>query len=120
MHDAVALAVKAGADGYLSPTEITDELALSDAAWKKAVDEKTPSHEVAAAIYKPLQEKDASKAVAAQFCAYLLATGKYGSGSALLASLPDYLKAALLYVTQDRVAATSGHGAATTPVGGVA
>lgn len=105
MHDAVALSVKAGDDGYLSAAEIEAELKLATDRWDKYTTSKTASHLIAADIYKPLSEKDASKAVTAQFCAYLLKTGKYGEGKALQDSLPAYLKRALLYVTSDRLTA---------------
>ncbi|MBX4145729.1 hypothetical protein DD788_32275, partial [Ralstonia pickettii] len=61
------------------------------------------AHEIAANVYRPLQMKQASKAVAAQFCAHLLKTGNYGSGPSLLAALPTYLQNALRYVTADIV-----------------
>lgn len=103
MHDAVALAVKAGDDGYLTSAEIEAELKLAADKWDEYTAGKTAPHLVAADVYKPLSEKDASKAVTAQFCAHLLKTGKYGQGKALLESLPAYLKKALQYVTSDRL-----------------
>ncbi|MCW0131871.1 ATP-dependent nuclease [Burkholderia pseudomallei] len=102
MHDAVALAVKAGDDGYLSEVEIKAELESAGKTWAGYLSSKTPAATIAANVYKPLFEKDASKAVTAQFCAYLLRTGEYGDGDALLDSLPAYLKEALLYVTRHR------------------
>lgn len=113
MHDAVSLSVRAGDDGYLSEAEIDTELKLAADRWDTYTTSKTASHLIAADIYKPLSEKDASKAVTAQFCAHLLKTGKYGEGEALLDLLPAYLKKALLYVTRDRLTTAPP----TTPMG---
>ncbi|MDO5942498.1 ATP-dependent nuclease [Burkholderia cepacia] len=103
LHDAVALAKKAGDDGFLTQTEIDAELASAKAVWDGYVKDGKAAHEIAANVYRPLQMKQASKAVAAQFCAHLLKTGNYGSGPSLLAALPTYLQNALRYVTADIV-----------------
>ena len=54
---------------------------------------------LAALIYEPLQRKQASKAVAAQYAAYFLETGQFGAGAALFAKLPLYLRSALTHLT---------------------
>lgn len=56
--------------------------------------------DLAAVIYQPLYEKDASKAVTAEYAAKLIRSGQYGVGQALLDALPPYLKAALRHLTQ--------------------
>lgn len=54
---------------------------------------------LAAIIYQPLVEKDASKAVAAQYASYLVATGQYGKGEELFNRLPPYVRRALTHVS---------------------
>lgn len=69
--------------------------------------------ELAAIIYKPLQEKEASKAIAAQYAAHLVCTGRYGTGDDLFMALPPYLQAALSHLTIAPTAkptATGKHG----------
>ena len=56
--------------------------------------------DLAAVIYQPLYEKDASKAVTAEYAAKLIRSGQYGVGQALLDALPPYLKAALRHLTR--------------------
>ena len=53
---------------------------------------------LASVIYQPLKEKDASKAVAAQYAAHLVATGHFGKGE-LFARLPPYVQRALAHLT---------------------
>jgi putative ATP-dependent endonuclease of OLD family len=101
LHDAVTLAKKAGDDGFLTQTEIDAELASAKVVWDSYIEDAKTADEIAANVYKPLQMKQASKAIAAQFCAHLLKTGQYGSGPSLLAELPTYLQNALRYVTTD-------------------
>jgi len=54
---------------------------------------------LASVIYQPLKEKDASKAVAAQYAAHLVATGHFGKGEELFARLPPYVQRALAHLT---------------------
>lgn len=54
---------------------------------------------LASIIYQPLKEKDASKAVTAQYAAHLVATGQYGKGEELFNRLPPYLRRALAHLT---------------------
>lgn len=100
MFTAIALAAKAKAKGE-ALTEADEEDAVERArqAWEQAL-AKTPEPEaLALSIYRPLVEKKASKAVAAQYAAHLLASGKYGSGESLFDKLPPYLQRALKHVT---------------------
>jgi len=55
--------------------------------------------ELASVIYQPLQEKDASKSVTAQYAAHLVATGRCGKGEELFGRLPPYLQRALTHLT---------------------
>lgn len=59
----------------------------------------------ASIIYQPLQEKQASKAVAAQYAAHLVATGQYGQGEELFKRLPPYVQRALAHLTGKGAAA---------------
>lgn len=82
-------------------TEADEKAVLADAnaAWPKLnAKHKTPET-LATEIYQPLYEKDASKAVTAQYAAKLLRTGKYGSGDAIINALPPYLASALRHLT---------------------
>lgn len=90
-----------------------DEKAVAEsarAAWPGLKAKHPDPTELAAVIYQPLYEKDASKAVTAEYAAKLIRTGQYGVGQALLDSLPPYLKAALRHLTQtsDPAAAAAG------------
>jgi putative ATP-dependent endonuclease of OLD family len=82
-------------------TEEDEALVLkgATAAWPVLKAKHAAAESLAAAIYQPLHEKAASKAVVAQFAAKLLRSGKHGVGQALLDSLPPYLKAALRHLT---------------------
>lgn len=59
----------------------------------------------ASLIYQPLHEKEASKAVAAQYAAHLVATGQYGQGEDLFKRLPPYVQRALAHLTGKGAAA---------------
>ncbi|MBI5277799.1 MAG: AAA family ATPase [Burkholderiales bacterium] len=74
-------------------------LASAQAAWPGLKAKHPVATELAAVIYQPLYEKDASKAVTAQYAAKLIRTGNYGTGDALLQALPLYLKHALRHLT---------------------
>lgn len=55
---------------------------------------------LAALIYRPLHEKEASKAVAAQYATHLVSTtDHYGVGDALFKSFPPYLQTAFTHLT---------------------
>lgn len=70
------------------------------AAWPVLKAKHPDPTALAAVIYQPLYEKDASKAVTAEYAAKLIRTGQYGVGQVLLDALPPYLKAALRHLTQ--------------------
>ncbi len=55
--------------------------------------------QLASIIYRPLYEKEASKAITAQYAAHLLSTGDYGAGDELFNRLPPYLQRALDHLT---------------------
>lgn len=100
MFKAIQLAVKAETKGERLDEE--DELAaLTDAdnEWAALVEMQMGPEHLAAHIYKPLAKGEASKAVAAQYAAYLLGTGHYGTGAALFDKLPPYLRTALNWLT---------------------
>lgn len=100
MFKAIQLAVKAETKGERLDEE-AELAALADAEneWEALVEAKMESEVLAAYIYKPLAKGKASKAVAAQYAAYLLATGHYGTGAALFDKLPPYLRTALNWLT---------------------
>lgn len=100
MFKAIALAKAAQAKG-----ELLDEAAelaaqtKADEDWKVLEGAAHPQDKLAAIIYRPLQQKEASKAVAAQYAAHLLAPKLFGEGEALFEKLPPYLQAALEHLT---------------------
>lgn len=116
MHMAISLAVKAKSrDERLAETDETATLAEAELSWTSLEGSGHTEEELAAIIYKPLQEKDASKAIAAQYAAQLVCTGKYGTGEDLFKALPPYLQAALSHLTiapAAKPAATTGPGGA--------
>lgn len=100
MHHAISLAVKAKSrDERLDEKDEVDTLAQAKVSWATLSAAGHTPDELAAIIYRPLQMKDASKAIAAQYAAHLICTGAYGKGSALFAKLPPYLQAALDHLT---------------------
>ena len=100
MYLAISLAVKAKSrDERLDEEDEKKTLAAAETNWTKLESSGHDADTLAAIIYKPLQEKDASKAIAAQYAAYLVSTGKYGSGDDLFIKLPPYLQAALSHLT---------------------
>lgn len=116
MHVAISLAVKAKSrDERLEEADETVTLAEAELSWASLESAGHTKEALAAIIYKPLQEKDASKAIAAQYAAHLVCTGKYGRGEDLFKALPPYLQAALSHLTiapAAKPAATSGPRAA--------
>jgi putative ATP-dependent endonuclease of OLD family len=100
MFVAIHLAKKAAARG--ERLEEADEiLALAEAhdEWEALNAVGHTPEKLASVIYQPLVEKDASKAVAAQYAAYLVATGQYGKGEELFKGLPPYIQRALTHLT---------------------
>lgn len=106
MFVAIHLAKKAAARG--ERLEEADEiLALAEAhdEWEALNAVGHTPEKLASVIYQPLVEKDASKAVAAQYAAYLVATGQYGKGEELFKGLPPYIQRALTHLTGKGAAA---------------
>ena len=124
MHLAISLAVKAKSrNERLEEDDETETLAEAELSWTSLEGAGHTSEALAAIIYKPLQLKEASKAIAAQYAAYLVCTGKYGTGDDLFNALPPYLKTALSHLTNApaaKPAATAGTGAAVPTVPGTA
>jgi len=114
MHDAVALAVVASERGErLSQQDEQGAVATTQQAWDTLVAQQLAPDGRAARIYRPLYEKTASKAIAAQYAAHLLSTGHYGKGAALFGSLPPYLQRALNHLTSPPPASGGGAAVAT-------
>ena len=109
MFHATTLGQKAHTKGERLTKE-DEAAALAEAAieWGKLQAMFLPVKELAAAVYRPLYDKEASKAVTAQYAAELLRTGAYGSGQALMDALPPYLKLALRHLTGTEDSAPSG------------
>lgn len=100
MFKAIQLAKKAESKG--ERLDEADEVAAMAAAhddWEALNKAGHSDERLAALIYQPLAKKYASKAVAAQYAAHLLATGKYGEGADLFNCLPPYLRLAFGHVT---------------------
>jgi len=100
MYTAISLAKKAASRGERldEPDELV-AMANAHDEWEVLVNAGHSKDKLAAMIYQPLAEKDASKAIAAQYAAHLIATGDYGKGEELLKKLPPYLIRALEHVT---------------------
>ncbi|MBA0158967.1 ATP-dependent endonuclease [Dickeya dianthicola] len=100
MYLAITLAVKAKSrDERLEESDEIATLATAEAQWSILEAAGHNAETLAAIIYQPLQEKDASKAIAAQYAAYLVCTGAYGKNEELFNKLPPYLQTALLHLT---------------------
>lgn len=116
MHLAIFLAAKAKSrDEHLEEADETETLDEAESSWKSLDDARYPPEALAAIIYKPLLEEKASKAIAAQYAAHLVCTGKYGTGEDLFKALPPYLQVALSHLTiapAAKPAATVGAAAA--------
>jgi len=100
MFTAISLAVMADEKSEkLSDTD--EQLARRSAksAWETLQAVGHAADKLAAIIYQPLYEKNASKAIAAQYAAQLLASGKFGHGDEVFAKLPQYLQDALNHLT---------------------
>lgn len=100
MFIAISLAEIAETKGEkLSDSDEKLAKASAEASWKTLQAAKHTAENLAAIIYQPLHEKRASKAIAAQYAAQLLASGDYGKGDALFKKLPRYLQDALVHLT---------------------
>jgi putative ATP-dependent endonuclease of OLD family len=100
MYLAITLAAKAKSrDERLDQKDEDDTLAAAKANWVTLAAAGHSPDELASIIYQPLQEKEASKAIAAQYAAHLVCTGAYGQDDALFKKLPPYLQTALDHLT---------------------
>lgn len=100
MFAAIALGQKEASKGErLTEADEMGALAAAEAEWPALKAKHATPEGLAAEVYQPLYEKDASKAVTAQYAAKLLRTGDYGRGEVLLNALPPYLKQALRHLT---------------------
>lgn len=101
MFMAIQLAVKADVKGErLDEADELNALAVAHDDWEALCKVGHTEDALAAIIYKPLATGKASKAVAAQYAAYLIETGNYGKDAALFERLPRYLKDALTWLTE--------------------
>ncbi|MCX8518808.1 MAG: AAA family ATPase [Methylophilaceae bacterium] len=98
MHDAVFLASKAGAEGFLSDVDKVTALAEAKSAWETLEKDGATVDQRAADIYKPLCKGGLSKAITAQFAAELALSKEYGTGDTLFHSLPKYLQEAISHL----------------------
>lgn len=106
MFTAIHLAKKAKSrDENLDEEDEAVAMAEANDAWGKLKASGLSSEELACLIYQPLAQKKASKAVAAQYAAHLLATKKFGMGEDLFNHLPPYIQRALVHVTSTGKAA---------------
>jgi putative ATP-dependent endonuclease of OLD family len=109
MHCAITLAVQAKSKGErLKPEDEARAMTAAATEWAALKAKYTSVEELGSVVYQPLHEEDASKAVAAEYAAQLLRTGKYGKGQVLLDSLPPYLKQALRHLTSTSDAPPQG------------
>lgn len=100
MYLAIQLAVKAKSrDERLDEQDENNALAAAKREWTTLNAAGHVPDELASIIYRPLQKKEASKAIAAQYAAYLVCTGAYGEGDVLFTKLPPYLQTALVHLT---------------------
>jgi putative ATP-dependent endonuclease of the OLD family len=100
MFAAIHLAMKAETKGErLGEADEVVALANVHDEWKTLNEAGHAPEKLASVIYQPLVEKDASKTVAAQYAAYLVASGQYGKGEELFKRLPPYIQRALVHLT---------------------
>ena len=108
MYLAISLAVKAKSrNERLEENDEVETLAAEEKNWLALEAAGHSDEALAAIIYQPLQEKKASKAIAAQYAAYLVCTGAYGTDDELFNKLPPYLQTALSHLTIDPKLKTS-------------
>jgi len=116
MFLAVAMAKKEKSAGErLTDTDEAKTLEEAKTAWPTEKAAHATTEALALAIYRPLYEKEASKAVTAQYAAKLLRTKNFGIDQVLLDALPPYLKAALRHLTATSDPAPSTAVMETTP-----
>lgn len=100
MHIAITLAKKAKSrDERLSDEDEAIAKTEAELSWTRLQKANHRPDELASIIYQPLYENKASKAIAAQYAAQLLASGEYGSGEQLFNNLPQYIQDALTHLT---------------------
>ncbi|MDR7052598.1 putative ATP-dependent endonuclease of OLD family [Duganella sp. 3397] len=100
MHVAIALAIRASSkDERLSEADEKAAIVSALASWVILEAAGHTKDKLASIIYRPLYDKEASKAITAQYAASLLSTGEYGTGNELFNSLPPYLQRALNHLT---------------------
>ena len=106
MFTAIHLAKKANSrKERLTLEDEVKTTAEANELWEKLTAEDHPPVKLATIIYQPLVEKDASKAVTAQYAAHLISTGAFGRGEDLLKRLPPYLQRAFAHLTGIKVEA---------------
>lgn len=114
MFIAISLAVIAENRGEkLSDEDEKSGKTAAERQWKTLESAKHTPEKLASIIYQPLYEKEASKAIAAQYAAQLLESGDYGSGDELFAELPPYLQEALGHLTSMPAATATARSTAT-------
>lgn len=100
MHVAIALGVTASdKDERLSEADEKTAIAAALATWTPLEAAGHAPDKLASIIYRPLYEREASKAITAQYAAHLLSTDEYGGGEELFNRLPPYLQRALNHLT---------------------
>ncbi len=108
MHIAISLAeIAKSKDESLSDEDETLAKAAAIESWGKLQAANHTAEKLASIVYQPLYEKRASKAIAAQYAAQLLASGDYGKGEELFQKLPPYLQDAFSHLTTPSVAKTA-------------
>lgn len=81
MHVAIALGVTASdKDERLSEVDEKTAIDAALATWTSLEAAGHAPDKLASIIYRPLYEREASKAITAQYAAHLLSTGEYGGG----------------------------------------
>lgn len=117
MHVAVTLGVIAAEkEERLSEADEKTAIAAALDTWKVLAAAGHAPDKLASIIYRPLYEKEASKAITAQYAAHLLSTGAYGRGEDLFNALPPYLRRALNHLTSAPTP-KSGAGSGAVPSG---
>ncbi|MGO4308536.1 ATP-dependent endonuclease [Pseudomonas sp. KB_15] len=106
MFTAIHLAKKADSrKERLTQEDEVKTTAEAKELWGKLTADGHPPVKLASIIYQPLVEKDASKAVTAQYAAHLISSGTFGRGKDLLIQLPPYLQRAFAHLTGIKVEA---------------
>lgn len=100
MYLAITLAQKAKSrNERLEEEDENQTLLNAKISWEALKNQCHTPEALAAIIYRPLYEKTASKAIAAQYAAHLLYTGEFGTDEDLFNMLPLYLQTALSHLT---------------------